>query len=76
MSCFYCGDKVKTWRCRECRADVGAACPECHAEKSHGVIAPATPTRGSRADAAVTRRMKDDPSPWDENNTRAMEDTR
>lgn len=74
MTCKHCGDEFKAYRCEECKADVGAACRECHAEKSHGVIAPATPTRGGRADAAPTRRLKDDPSPWDENNTRAMED--
>jgi hypothetical protein len=54
MSCFYCGDKVKTWRCLQCRADVGAACPECHGEVSHGVIPPREPYRD-----ALTRRMED-----------------
>jgi len=72
--CKHCGDEVaRAWRCEECKGFVGAACRECHAE-SHGVVAPPTPTRGSRADAAITRRLRDDPSPWDENATRARED--
>jgi len=75
MACTYCGDTFKAWRCGSCNATIGAACPECHAEKSHGEIGPPLKTRGSRGDAAATRRGLDfDPSPMDENTTRNRED--
>lgn len=75
MSCKHCGDACKTFRCSRCRADVGAACVTCHNELWHDEpdTKPIQP-KGGRADAAISRRLRDDPSPWDENNTRAMED--
>ena len=82
MICKHCGDNGAAWTCELCVADgckkklgktIKGQCRTCHDELKHGIIKNQNIHLCSGSGDILSG---DDPSPWQENNVRHLEDCR